>query len=940
MRAIFITLLVFSGTCFLSLKAQNSESNQKDISTSNNYFAENKGQLSDNKGNSLSNILYYAQFSAYQTYFSKNSFSYVLSDYWKIMGELRKESADANKNDPKRKIIASKGLSEKIKGRKINICRIDMEFSGANPSCEINPSEETRGAENYYYGNCPDGIIGVHSFQKISYKNLYPGIDMDIFHDASGQLKYNLLVAPGSSPSEIKMLYKGANDVFIRDGKLVIKNNVGDIVESLPEIFQMTASGKQLISGAYKVTKTENGFLVELNISQYDHSLSLIIDPVIWITYYGGDGDNESTGVTADAAGNSYVCGFSGSQIFPVTVGAFQTSPGDLIAAYDAVLIKFNANGTRQWATYYGGIAMDIAQSVTCDQGGNPIMTGSTSSSDFPISVGCFQNAIAGGTDAFIVKFNPNGTRNFGTFYGGSDDDSGNGVTTDSQDNIIVTGVAGNNFPITPGAYQPALAGMGITSFFYPTWGMGLGDAFVLKLTPTGNQTWCTYYGGADEDWGMSVKTDSQDNIAICGGTNSANFPVSPGCFQAVSGGGTFVIFGIEAFIVKFNSAGNRLWGTYIGGGDEDVAESLAIDTQDNVIVTGVTASLNFPVSPGCDQPVYGGSYDVFIFKASANGSRAWATYHGTTILFEIFAQCTIDNSDNVYLYYEWEDSFDTLAVLGCAFQKSYGGIEDQYIIKYNSSGSQVCSTYLGGPSEEDWDNSPGEIFWKGGYMYFCTNTEGPGFPVTAGAYQPTMNPTAIYNMAFGRLCSASCGDTSATHADFTIDNANCGLQFYPSVAACDTSVIQYQWNFPGGNPASSSIKFPAVNYTASGTYTVQLILSSPCGADTINKPVTVAGIDCNSSIVAPNVFTPNGDGVNDQFVLTYVGITGIKIEIYDRWGAKISEISDVNNFWDGKNRAGKMCSDGVYYYVVNATGIDNKNYNLTGFVQLISGKE
>ena len=88
--------------------------------------------------------------------------------------------------------------------------------------------------------------------------------------------------------------------------------------------------------------------------------------------------------------------------------------------------------------------------------------------------------------------------------------------------------------------------------------------------------------------------------------------------------------------------------------------------------------------------------------------------------------------------------------------------------------------------------------------------------------------------------------------------------------------------------------------------------------------------------MIIPNVFTPNGDGINDYFTITKVGISDFNIVIYDRWGLEIFDSNQISASWDGNNKKGHSVSDGTYFYVINAKGVDAKNYNFKGFISLI----
>jgi gliding motility-associated-like protein len=141
-----------------------------------------------------------------------------------------------------------------------------------------------------------------------------------------------------------------------------------------------------------------------------------------------------------------------------------------------------------------------------------------------------------------------------------------------------------------------------------------------------------------------------------------------------------------------------------------------------------------------------------------------------------------------------------------------------------------------------------------------------------------------------------------------------------------------YNWDF--GDLTNSTLQNPPSNtYNIAGTYHVTLIVSENAQClDTAG--ITVVVFD-NVSLIVPNVFTPNGDGKNDQFIVSAIGIKEFECKVYDRWGIKMTELQKPDTGWDGRTTSGLSASAGTYYYVITASGLDGKPYNSTGFVML-----
>ena len=173
---------------------------------------------------------------------------------------------------------------------------------------------------------------------------------------------------------------------------------------------------------------------------------------IYYSTYVGGSGADEVTGVFKDYTGNVFAAGTTSSANFPVTAGAFQTTFG---GQTDGFIARYSVTGPLLEATYLGGALSDSITALGFDFHGNPYVTGSTSSQDFPVQ-NPFQNANAGAMDAFVVKMNNTlSTVTFGTYLGGSGSDGGNAIAVDNETSIVVGGQTGSgNYPTAGGGLQ------------------------------------------------------------------------------------------------------------------------------------------------------------------------------------------------------------------------------------------------------------------------------------------------------------------------------------------------------------------------------------------------------------------------------------------------------------------------------------------------------
>jgi hypothetical protein len=320
---------------------------------------------------------------------------------------------------------------------------------------------------------------------------------------------------------------------------------------------------------------------------------------LIYSTYLGG-GDYESyPNIVVDGSGNAYVVGDTESTNFP-TKNPYQANNA---GGNDAFLTKFTASGNDiVYSTYLGGSGNEgpYGYGIAVDSSGNAYITGYTNSIDFPTK-DPFQANNAGGSDAFLTKFNATGSDiGYSTYLGGSGSEWAVQIAVDNSDNMYIAGsTVSIDFP-TKAPYQASNAG-GV-------------DVFVTKFNDTGGQLiYSTYLGGSGDDWNYGMAIDSSGNVYLMGDTKSTDFPTE-NPYQANHAGGTY-----DVFVTKLNAAGDALlYSTYLGGSDRDLgsasASGIVLDTLENAYVTGETRSTDFPTKDPY-QATNAGNYDCFVAK-------------------------------------------------------------------------------------------------------------------------------------------------------------------------------------------------------------------------------------------------------------------------------------------------------------------------------------
>ncbi|MEO0131166.1 MAG: SBBP repeat-containing protein, partial [candidate division WOR-3 bacterium] len=720
MRVITLISIIFIGA-FAFLNPSIFKERMEGWDFSSRGFEENLGQVGDFNGERVNDVLLKARDNNLGIFIKKDGVSYVIYHLERIAEDTKAITTDEE--------------------TKLHYARIDLELIGATiDKQKIVYEEVLPGYTNYYLPHCPDGIHFVKAYQKIRIKDIYPGIDW-LWKYEDGVLHHEFEVSPQANPEDIKIKVKYA-DWEIRDGKkLLLKTPFGNIKDGEIIAFE----GKKKTDVFYR---SEDG-LLSFEVKNWQRKEKLIIDPplsLIWATYYGGSNNDYGYSIATDNLGNIFVLGYTSSIDFPTyNPGGGAYYQGSLAGGTDLFILKFNNNGERIWATYYGGSqGGEYGYSITVDNSGNIFITGATNSNNFPTynpgGGAYYQGTNAGNWDAFILKFNNSGIRQWSTYYGGSQGDYGYSINVDDNGNVFFTGRTQGNFPLQnlSGAYNQT------------THGGGGWDAFIVKFNNSGVRQWATYYGGNGGECGYSIAVDGFGNIFLTGYTTSTNFPLQDpggGAYYQSSNAGYN-----DAFILKFNNSGARQWATYYGGSGNEDGRSIAFDTLGNVFITGHTSSSDFPLQDAGNGAYYQdtlkGSQDLFILKFNNFGFREWSTYYGGND-YEYGYSITSDYSGNIYLTgYTQSNDFPTYNPGGGAYyQGTFAGGCDIFLLKFNNFGIRQWSTYYGGNDNDlGWSiaaDDSGSLFVTGQTRSTDFPTYNPGGNTY---YQDTLNGINTYD--------------------------------------------------------------------------------------------------------------------------------------------------------------------------------------------------
>ena len=470
----------------------------------------------------------------------------------------------------------------------------------------IVPDKIVPSVNNYFIGNDPaKWASDCKIYLGVTYKNIYPNIDLRYYTDGAGNLKYDFIVNPGARISDIAMKYTGPQKITVKNRELHIATSLGVNKEMKPYTYQVINNQKTELDCRYEV----KGDVVRFKVKDYSPDKTLIIDPtLIFFTYSGSTADNWGFTATYGKDGSFYGGGIAFGNGFPVSAGAYQkTHSGD----FDISIIKLSPDGKRRiYATYIGGSLSDQPHSLIEDPLGNLVIAGRSNSDNYPTTA----KAGAGGSfDIVVTKLNASGTNIIGSMkIGGSGDDGVNisddhsnflqslkrnygddarsEVLLDGANNIYVAscttsgGTNPNNaFPTTPGAFQTRLKGKQ--------------DAVLLKINPSCNQlVFSTLLGGSDDDAAYVLAFGITGNVYVAGGTASKDFFANVPTGNVIKptnadlGSGKDAADPCDGFVVEMSNDGSRaIRGTYIGTEKADQIYGIESDKFGFVYVMGTS---------------------------------------------------------------------------------------------------------------------------------------------------------------------------------------------------------------------------------------------------------------------------------------------------------------------------------------------------------------
>jgi len=547
------------------------------------------------------------------------------------------------------------------------------------------------------------------------------------------------------------------------------------------------------------------------------------------------------------------------------------------------------------YATYLGGSGEDFAYAIAVDSQGDAYITGGTDSSDFPVVGTSLSSAPNGTFTAFVTKLNANGTDLvYATYLGGTGGDFGLGIAVDGTGAAYVSGeTSSTDFPVTTSAYQPALASGAVS------------NAFVSKLSADGQSLlYSTYLGGGGTDLAERIAVDANQNAYITGRTTSGTpspFPTTSNAFQP-----TIKSMNGNAFVSRIDTtkagASSLVYSTFLGGtaptGSWECGNGIAIDANQNVYVTGLASSSDFPITPTAYQSINHNGFSAFLTRLDTSQSGSAGLIYSTFLggsnesSGEQGSGVALDPNGGVYIT-GGTGSGDFPTTTGVSNSAEGKAFVAKFDTTQSQSASLVYSTLVGGSAGEYSFNIKVD---PNGDAYIDGWTWSSDFPVTVDAFQSAFGtPQDIFlavlspdglNIIYGSyLGSGSEGDESAEDIALDANNniyvaggvdsstfeASAGAvqrsldgtsdafvmklteistspniaSLSPTLGAVGTPVAITGANF-GSTQDGSTVTFNGVAATPTSWSATSLATTVPTGATTGDVLVTVGGVSSN----------------------------------------------------------------------------------------------
>lgn len=694
---------------------------------------------------------------------------------------------------------------------------VGIVMKGASPDPAVEALGLLPGTSNYFIGNDPHKWrTGIPSYARVRYRQVYPGIDL-VYYGNRQHPEFDFVLAPGADPSVIDLLVDAKGPLHVDgDGNATVETRDGSFELFRPRVFQTANGTEQPLRGGFVLRgKHDIGF----HLAAYDHRRALTIDPTLsYSTYFGGNGTDTGESIAVDSSGDMYIAGTTTSTDFPIASG-YQTT---LSGTSDAFVSELDPTGTMlEYSTYLGGSGDQTGAALAIDPAENAYITGTTTSSDFPIVNG-FQTTLGSPNgNAFVARIDTTvagaASLVYSTYLGGGGNssnsfgDAGFGIAVGASETAYITGqttsdASVKSFPTTSGAYQLTLNSPNGNAFL---------TVLITKMAGASSLLYSTYLGGNGTgiygDYGIAVAVNSSGDAFLTGQTTSNSptpFPTTSGAFQTSLNGTDGNMFVTELNNKALSRTAQLVYSTYLGGTDTnpndpgDEGDGIVVNSSGDIYITGGASSSNFPTTVGAYQSSNSSEGKAVIAELnpalSGSSSLVYSTFLGGSG-GDVANSIAVDVYGNAYIAGATGSSnFPILGNLTTLESSDFDG----FFTEMNPTGTAlVYSTYLGGSCAQG-DSASGIALDSTDDVFVSGETCSTNFPVSSAPNTPYQSTLAGTQNAFITEFAAAGGPAGQTFAFSPATGSAC-----PSGGNCSTSAT-----VSAGQTATYNLQIGPVN--------------------------------------------------------------------------------------------------------------------------------
>ncbi len=752
-------------------------------------FMRNVGQVINQQGNAVPEILFTITYQNNSIHFSKNgwdAYSYEYPDSLQIIAH-----------------------------------KISCRFEQINQHAYLEEGAKQEYTENYYQNYFEGGVKHAHSVEEFWIRNLYPGIDYHIMIK-DGKLKYEFEVDAGADVSQVHWRYDGKDleQVLRKDGSISVQNAFCGVQEMAPKSYRMDKEHE--IASSY--TFNENGVwgyrLEGGNRTNY----ARLIDPYLyWTTFYGGTGRDYFRDIQSDADGNVLALGYTSS----TSNVAFQGYQNTFAGGNDVLLAKFSSTGQRLWASYYGGSGNDNGTSLQVYGNGHLFLLASTNSTGLQTR-GTKQPINTSDYDMLLMRLNSAGVPLWTEYIGSDTLDSGGSLRVGKDSTSLY--IMGYTRKDTV-RFNSLQAPVGAIS----------SPSFLLKLDTAGTDIWSQMIGGEPNTNIVDMEIEPNGNVLALFRSTSNNMGTS-GSFAPTpkSNSGSY-----DHLLITYDTAGDVVWATYYGGSGDERYGAICVKEDIIYLTGGTTSSDHIAYNAGNRQSTNSGDWDIYLAKLDTSGQFYWGCYFGGTKV-ELPTAIGINQKNEIYIAGKGNYPGFFQSVIQDSSNSQYDGI----LFELDSAGQLNWGSYLGGDKDEDVEaiSLQENAVFVTGSTFSSTGIFGSKRsvqPTNGGGYIAGFIVAVIDKLIYSypefdtNYCAGSAFKLPYTLADSVAFNNIIRVQFSDSSGSFVNPQTVYMQGRSTAISDSISFTLPT-SLKTSNDYRIRLVTSSPADTFLIDQKLRI----------------------------------------------------------------------------------------------------